>query len=158
MPDTTLGITYPAQNAPNDLAYHFQVLSEDVDTLIDGAWITPAPNTGWAQWAGVRPLRYRKVGNTVQVQGTMLYRTTSAATSPGAGIAVFTFPADVRPSLNVIIGTGSIGVGGSLGANISQLGTDGNLAAISLVAGGTMQATQNVQNHVTIPSGTYGLV
>lgn len=56
------------------------------------AWVVPTLDTGWATAAGSQPVRYRRVGDNVQVEGTVQNTTGGVLSS-----SMFTLPAGFRP-------------------------------------------------------------
>lgn len=158
MPTTSnVGIVYPAQNASNDVSYHMQVLSESVDTAIDGAWTALPLTAGWVVASGYRAPAIRKVGKTIEIAGSVIYRSGSTlATSAGTGFEIATVPAEFRPTANQFVNGGTLGVAGNLGACALLVGTAGGVSAVSLVGSGTIAtATSGFGNHVGIPSGKW---
>lgn len=115
-----------------------------------GTWSTVAPNTGWAVTAGpVAAIRYRKRGDVVELLPTEFVRSGSGLSVPaGANITVGELPAGFRPATTTFIGSGSIGVAGTLGASRWYVTAAGLIQFQSLVATGTMATSGGIQNHV----------
>ena len=97
-------------------------------------------------------IRYKKHGTTVDILPFAVGRTVNQSISPGdSGVAPYvigTLPSGFRPAAKTFIGTGSIGVAGTLGASRWFALPTGEVYFNSLVTSGTMLTGGAIGNHV----------
>lgn len=142
----------------------FYTTNTNIEWFYNGsAWLpndtnptTLSLNSGWV--AGDSPIRYLRRGNAVEILPFEVGRTGSGV-SVGAGVSIgiATLPAGLRPSDTEILGTGSIGVAGNLGASRWLVSSGGSIIFQSMVATGTMAAGISVTNNITFGGGRFQL-
>lgn len=112
---TTLkyGITYPSGSAAPNVPLAMQTQAESVEAALDNLetdWTTLTLTGGWLAYAGgggyFNGLRYRKVGDNVQISGMIK--------SGAANTVMATLPADARPAKAVIMFVNSSGGAGQI--------------------------------------------
>lgn len=90
MPDTTLGITYPASTDHTRLWEHMQTMADDVDGLIDtdrdardAAWTSYTPSIvgssggTWTAGNATIACAYHRLGRRVRIQGRITFGSTT---------------------------------------------------------------------------------
>lgn len=123
----------------------------------DRDWTVLAPLAGWTP-ASSGAIRYRRRDGMLEVLPVELARSGGGITvTTGANINVATLPTGYRPSSIRALGTGTIGVGGNLGASRWFVDTAGNIFFQSLVVPGTMAVGASVSNHVQFGGGMFEL-
>lgn len=112
----------------------------------------------WATQSGYLAPRITRIGDNVQITGTVFQRTgATLAVSLGNFYTVATVPAGFRPLTADGVGAGAVGVAGNLGAAQWVAGPAGNLSFAPYVASGTIATGGGVGNSIVMPTLIYPL-
>ena len=71
-----------------------------VEDISDSGWITASVTGSFALYGSDSVLRYRKIGNIVQVEGTL--KPTTTITGSATNLTIFTLPVGYRPSAAIV--------------------------------------------------------
>lgn len=125
-------IPYYTPSDPADIGAATQALAERVDTLLTGAWQTPALGNSWVDFdtAMFAATAYRKIDTHVRLRGMVKLGTLAAA--------IFTLPAGYRPPKTVSFtvmsnnATARVDVTAAGVVSVQAYGTGGSNAFVSL--------------------------
>lgn len=125
-------IPYYTPSDPADIGAATQGLAERVDTLLTGAWQTPALTNSWVDFdvAMFAQAGYRKIDTRVRLRGMVKLGTLAAA--------IFTLPAGYRPPKTVSFtvmsnnATARVDVTSAGVVSVQAYGTGGSNAFVSL--------------------------
>lgn len=98
-----------------------------------------------------------RAGSIVNVLPFELARSSNLAVTPGSNYLVATLPTGVRPTGTTLLGTGTTGVAGNLGASRWLVNGSGEVYYTPLVTGGTFAAGLSIQNHAAFGGGSFQL-